>query len=379
MSTAPQPYPWSRVPRLTGGEAAGAIQAFLSHRCRREWPLTTGLLGELPRLLSLQVTGPQAPPPPSAPSVGSLILYLSTPNTGRVQLVLTGGFVRLLLDRMQAAPPDSCGRIAPLTPGEGGLLTGLMAAALTDLEAPDLQLQDVVLPDLLSLGGATAGTDATVDFFPGLGVIAQWAVGQPTGTVYGLLDDVAATHLRHVATTQLPSPLPGGATLRVTGAFLLARTQLVGSRLVDLAPQDVIAFPTHPLAPRDDPAARQGWLSFGPCLFPARLQRTDTGRQLLIQGEVESMDTHDSAQSAQPAMTTKGDLLDRLPVTLSVTLGQVELTAGDVARLAPGAVISLDQPIGDLVTVYAGSQQVARGELVSVDGAVGVRVTEVLL
>jgi type III secretion system YscQ/HrcQ family protein len=68
--------------------------------------------------------------------------------------------------------------------------------------------------------------------------------------------------------------------------------------------------------------------------------------------------------------------LAELPVTLTVSLGELTLSAADVARLAPGAVIELDRPVGEPVEVRAGERTLAHGELVDVDGALGVRITE---
>ncbi|HEY6104546.1 MAG TPA: FliM/FliN family flagellar motor switch protein [Anaeromyxobacteraceae bacterium] len=65
------------------------------------------------------------------------------------------------------------------------------------------------------------------------------------------------------------------------------------------------------------------------------------------------------------------------PVTLEVELARVTLTLGDLARLEPGAALPLNLDRRGLVTLRAGERAVARGELVEIDGAVGVRITAV--
>jgi type III secretion protein Q len=66
--------------------------------------------------------------------------------------------------------------------------------------------------------------------------------------------------------------------------------------------------------------------------------------------------------------------LAEIPVLLEVELARVPLTLADVARLAPGATLPLHLDRRGLVTLRLGERAVARGELVEVDGAVGVRV-----
>jgi type III secretion protein Q len=71
---------------------------------------------------------------------------------------------------------------------------------------------------------------------------------------------------------------------------------------------------------------------------------------------------------------TEMDELAGIPVTLEVELARVPLTLADLARLAPGATLPLHLDRRGLVTLRLGERALARGELVDVDGAVGVRV-----
>ena len=62
------------------------------------------------------------------------------------------------------------------------------------------------------------------------------------------------------------------------------------------------------------------------------------------------------------------------PVALAVEIARVELTLGDIARLEPGGVLPLHVSREGFVTLRAGERAVARGQLVDVDGALGVRI-----
>ncbi len=64
----------------------------------------------------------------------------------------------------------------------------------------------------------------------------------------------------------------------------------------------------------------------------------------------------------------------QLPVRLEIELARVEVTLAEIARLEPGAALPLSLDRRGLVTLRVGERAIARGELVDVDGAVGVRI-----
>ena len=63
-----------------------------------------------------------------------------------------------------------------------------------------------------------------------------------------------------------------------------------------------------------------------------------------------------------------------VPVVVRVEIGSVEMRAKEWAALGPGDVISLGRKIGEGVTLRVGGVTIARGELVDVEGEVGVRI-----
>lgn len=58
-----------------------------------------------------------------------------------------------------------------------------------------------------------------------------------------------------------------------------------------------------------------------------------------------------------------------IPVTVKVVLGSTSLPVASLMKLARGAVISLDQRVGDPVDIVVNGKVVARGEIVVVDEA----------
>ncbi len=71
-------------------------------------------------------------------------------------------------------------------------------------------------------------------------------------------------------------------------------------------------------------------------------------------------------------------LLVDTDVQISCVIGRVSLSARRLLELEPGQVVALDTPIGGPVDILCGDRVVARGELVDVDGDIGVRITSVI-
>jgi flagellar motor switch/type III secretory pathway protein FliN len=68
------------------------------------------------------------------------------------------------------------------------------------------------------------------------------------------------------------------------------------------------------------------------------------------------------------------EVLEDAPVVVRVELGVVEMRARDWAALGPGDVVTLGRKLGDPAVLRVGGVEVARGELVQVEGEYGVRI-----
>lgn len=76
---------------------------------------------------------------------------------------------------------------------------------------------------------------------------------------------------------------------------------------------------------------------------------------------------------------TGGAALADLPVTLRVALGEVTLTAAQLAGLRPGSTVTLDVPPGEArATLLAGDRPVAGGKLVALGEAYGLVIDKVV-
>ena len=75
----------------------------------------------------------------------------------------------------------------------------------------------------------------------------------------------------------------------------------------------------------------------------------------------------DVAPSPSPAGGLNLNAILSIPVTVQVVLGSTSLPVANLMKLARGAVISLDQRVGDPVDIVVNGKVVARGEIVVVD------------
>ena len=71
----------------------------------------------------------------------------------------------------------------------------------------------------------------------------------------------------------------------------------------------------------------------------------------------------------------------KIPVTVQVVLGSTTMPVASLMKLGRGAVVALDQRVGEPVNVVVNGRVVARGEVVVVDEAssrFGVSLTEIV-
>ena len=75
----------------------------------------------------------------------------------------------------------------------------------------------------------------------------------------------------------------------------------------------------------------------------------------------------DAPGAGAAAAPTNYDAILSIPVTVQVVLGSTSMPVASLMKLGRGAVISLDQRVGDPVNIVVNGRVVARGEVVVVD------------
>ena len=69
--------------------------------------------------------------------------------------------------------------------------------------------------------------------------------------------------------------------------------------------------------------------------------------------------------------------LSDVPIPVTVQLGRVRLTLGDLCRLKTGARLELDREMHEPADILVNGKTVAHGEIVTIENHYGVRITSV--
>jgi flagellar motor switch protein FliN/FliY len=72
------------------------------------------------------------------------------------------------------------------------------------------------------------------------------------------------------------------------------------------------------------------------------------------------------------------DMLMRVEIPVSVSLGRTQMRMKDLLALSNGSIVELDQQLGDDVEIRVNNCVIARGEVVAVDGNYGVRILKMV-
>lgn len=314
------------------------------------WPAVAPLLGHEPALLSLAL---RWAPGPLALAPGDLLIQLEAPRVGQILATTHGPLARSLVGLLTDEDP---GPPAPLSPAEAGLLAGLADAVLRERGLEAWGIREVAVAPL-SQPAPGAPSPAAIMEDPELDCVLRWGCGPARGDLTLRLDRPAARNLWEAAQRWQPTHGDPGGALLLAAELVLARTTIARQALAELAPGDAVVFPTAALP--DD-----GWsveVAVAGRRLPGTLRRTAGGRELEIRAATAAA-TPES--EASPDDTT---------ALLTAVLGRVALSAATVSALAPGDVIALDHPVGDSVQLLVDHQPRGLGELVDVDGELGLR------
>ena len=101
--------------------------------------------------------------------------------------------------------------------------------------------------------------------------------------------------------------------------------------------------------------------------------RLEPGGQVVLGDEVDTLawTTDEETMSNKDALV---EAVGEIPVVVRVEVGSVQLLAREWAALGPGDVLTVGRKIAEPVVLRVAGVEVARGELVDVEGDVGVRI-----
>lgn len=302
--------------RATGAEAAAAAGRSLS-----------SLLGREVRIEARVVPGAALVHAPAAR------VALDLPALpAQAALEVEPALVVRLVDVL-AGGPGAAESATALTPLEAAALELFALAALDG--ACSVQAIEEALSPRLARGTADAPSALAVEL--------RISAGDVAGRARLLVPAAAVRALRGPPPLDAPAlALPLAASLRAGSSALLP------GELEALAPGDVVVFDPPP----------------------------DGLEDLVLPGGLRARGTR-VEDTFRVEETTMTDRHAQLPVTLEVELARVEIPLAELARIEPGSAIPLPIDRRGLVTLRSGERAVARGELVDLDGAVGVRILSI--
>ncbi len=110
-----------------------------------------------------------------------------------------------------------------------------------------------------------------------------------------------------------------------------------------------------------------------PCGSGRRIEGESMDQEQSREDEVSVSEAPDGAVDMEEALAAAGDA----PVTIGVEIARFTLALEEVAALRPGEIVATGRPVGEQVVLRVGEQAVAVGELVDVEGEVGVRILRI--
>jgi flagellar motor switch protein FliN len=86
------------------------------------------------------------------------------------------------------------------------------------------------------------------------------------------------------------------------------------------------------------------------------------------------------APAPSPTTLASADLqaVFDVPVKVQAVLGRSRMDIGELMRLKTGDVVELDRRVGEPVDIFVNNRMIARGEVVLIDSALGVTLTEIV-
>lgn len=347
------PFPFERLPRVSRAE--------LATRRARRGPLLAIVRGAraIGEWLDLPVrVEAGAPSPPVEPILAdTLAILFEDAEGGRAALCLDVGVASVLIDRATGGEGDELEHAGgPLSDLERGVLAYTFARWLAPFGSR------FGVATVLTSGAAL---DAALDRRASLRWPLTVVVGQAIGN--------AALLVCADAAVDAPRRLPGWARPLPCEVTLVAGEATVSAEvLASLEPGDVIV-------PEKCTLALEG-SALGGRLHLRTLRRSWL-LELRPDGALQVLDVmlRPPSRAVEVRVKDPNEALDRIgdaPVTLVLELARITLPLSDLAALAPGAILSTGVPLETRVALRAGERIIAEGELVDVEGELGVRLIE---
>lgn len=183
----------------------------------------------------------------------------------------------------------------------------------------------------------------------------------------GLLMVGGAVATRTPPASDPPAEVPVRAQLAI-GRAVLTRAETAALRRGDL-----VLFAETLLQPESDGTTRLWLATHHAGGLPVRLE----GTRVHILQAWSPRPMSPVPETAATGADETPSALDDVPVALSFDLGELQLPLSELRHLAPGQSFDLGRPLAGAVRVRANGALIALGELVEIDGRLGVALTQI--
>lgn len=367
-----KPFPWAALDRTT----RAAAQAM---RAARRWPEAALDVGAIPGAaaeligakVSLLLRGArllaEASPLPDA--VGLLVAQADPAAVGRSVLVeAEAALVAAVLSRVMRRPVP---RAVDPSSAPGAASAGAFAAVVSAV----LRRSRASRPLRVLAAGPAAGLEGDL----------RRAAPDAHALALTILLDEEAFEVRVVvspgAAVAAPSRAWGAADLAALGALPL-EVPIVACACASTVAEVGSLGVGDVLLPGPWPLKRAAAGLCGPVrLAPPgsdvgiAAELGDDGR-LVLRGGAEPLGKAEATMNSGAGKAELVDAMGDVPVVIRVEIGEARMAAREWARLGAGDVIALGRRVGEKVVLRVGGLPVARGDLVDVEGEVGVRIVE---
>ena len=406
-----KPYAFKNLPSLTKAQAdiSQSVATYLSSR-PFEAGFTTALTDLLGKLLKEEVKlSPMEVRQVAVdqvtqmiPDTGCFVFIGVAPTPSKILVDLDPGLSALTIERLLGGSGAGERILRPLTEIEQGVLSYLLLKVLNTFYSGWQQGRQVAL----NLSGFGSQRDELVPYLESEESYSLLGIRLGIGSHIGYARIFVPSSLIGSITAELPQSGTGPEDISymrkvlaslgeqtVTAVVEAATQTLESSVIANLEAGDIIIIENHQLA-----LGASGTLANG-SLFV----RIGTGRNGGLRGqlindeghlkfqlsdiikqehplETQSMqedDTQGAAPEPEDNLAETEGLLRDVEAPVVVELGRLQLNTAQVVRLRAGQILRLPRNANDPVDLVVNNKLFARGELVEVDGELGVRLVKV--
>jgi type III secretion system YscQ/HrcQ family protein len=366
------PFPFARLPKISAGDCA------LLRTAARSLPLglPTAALETLSALLGapLRVKPALLETCPSGalsecladPLVALIVETGTSPRAPRLAIELEPRFALCLVDR---ALGGTAGReiptpLSPLDEVSRGVLAYLGARALHAAGASSTHRVRSVVTSPAALARAIGDAGSLV--WPTLVTL-----GEDAGVVRAWLPETSLSAPRPLDARSNADAL---ASLSITLVLEGGHAQLTATECASLTPGDVVVLDRASVRMVERRIAGTGVLRAAGA-SRTRWQVTIADGVARLEGRARNEERRMTQETTTAGRTSDAiALVGDAPIELRVELARVSVLLEDLAQLQPGEVVTTGRALGSEVLLRAGERVIATGELVDVDGELGVRV-----